>query len=237
MKDNWYKWSAWIILIIFSSSVAAAAGTGKITGVGTAMPDLATALNNLKTLVPILNRLLGTICYLMGIGLMFRGIMGLKNFGQTNSSTKGEMSGPLVYIIIGAFMIYIPETLTISSQSLFGVSSITEDFLKVDTDLGGMAALDQETLKASIQLFGYLPESLTVEGQWATLVDTVVIFMQFIGYLAFVRGMIIISQSGQPGVQPGSITKGIIHAVGGVLAINFIPVVKLMNETLRGAGT
>ena len=60
--------------------------------------------------------------------------------------------------------------------------------------------------------------------------------MQFIGFLAFLRGWFIIAHSGQPGVQPGSISKGIIHIVGGILAINFLPLVNAIHNTIVGVG-
>ena len=70
----------------------------------------------------------------------------------------------------------------------------------------------------------------------ADMIDTIVLYVQFIGFIAFIRGWFIIAHSGQPGTQPGSISKGIVPIIGGILAVNFIPLVHIIHNTIFGTG-
>jgi intracellular multiplication protein IcmC len=191
--------------------------------------DLQDIMVRLSGLLGPLMRLLLTISFISGIVFTLRGLLMLKAFSMplTQASKPGEISGPLVYIFVGTILIYIPTSTDVLSATLFGsgpsIFSGGKGSGDSFTNLGNMG-------KASDKLLGYAPVS--IEGQWAVMVDTIVLYMEFIGFLAFLRGWFLIAQSGQPGVQPGSISKGIIHVVGGLLAINFLPLVKAIRGTL-----
>jgi hypothetical protein len=49
--------------------------------------------------------------------------------------------------------------------------------------------------------------------------------------ISFFRGLILLSKSGEPGVQPGSITRGIIHVVAGVMIYNIKGTVDALQYT------
>lgn len=194
--------------------------------------DLQEIMQNLrKVLTPAMGLLL-TISFIAGIVFMLRGLLMLKSFSMplTQASKPGEIAGPLVYIFVGTILIYIPSSTDVLSNTLFG-SGVASIFPGASS--GGSYVADLANMgKASDQILGYAPVS--IEGQWATMIDTIVLYMEFIGFLAFLRGWFIIAQSGQPGVQPGSISKGIIHIVGGILAINFLPLVNAIHNTVVG---
>ncbi len=195
--------------------------------------DLQTIMLNLQKILAPAMALLLTISFIAGITFMVKGLLMLKAFSMplTQASKPGEIAGPLVYLLVGAVMIYIPTTTDILSQTVFGKggpsiftnASRGADGGSFSVDLGAMG-------KASDQLLGYAPVS--VEGQWAAMIDTIVLYMEFIGFIAFIRGWFMIANAGQPGVQPGTISKGIIHIVGGILAINFLPLVQAVQNTL-----
>ena len=44
--------------------------------------------------------------------------------------------------------------------------------------------------------------------------------IQVIGLIAFLRGWLLITKSTGEQPQPGAVSKGFIHVIGGVLAIN-----------------
>jgi hypothetical protein len=192
--------------------------------------DLQDIMENLKKVINPAMMLLLTISFLMGIIFMLKGLLLLKAFSQplTQATRPGEIAGPLVYLFVGAVLIYIPSSTDVLSNTLFG-SNYRSIF---SGDSQGVSSVNLESMgRASDQVLGYAPVS--VEGQWATMVDTIVLYMQFIGFLAFLRGWLMIAHSGQPGVQPGSISKGIIHIIGGILAINFLPLVNAVRNTLN----
>ena len=63
----------------------------------------------------------------------------------------------------------------------------------------------------------------------------VFLFVQVIGYVAFIRGWIIIAKSSsQGGGQHGSFGKGLMHVFGGVLGINIVQTLNVINNTLIG---
>ena len=196
--------------------------------------DVQDILVNLSSILnPAMAMLLG-ISFVSGIVMILRGLLMLKSFSMplTQASKPGEISGPLVYIFVGTVLIYIPTSTDVLSATLFG-TGLPSIFPGSHGSTSFTPNL-QNMGKASTQIMGYA--SISVESQWATLIDTVVYYMQFIGFLAFLRGWFIVAQSGQPGVQPGSISKGIVHIVGGILAINFLPLVNAISNTIRGTG-
>lgn len=190
--------------------------------------DLQEIMQNLRKILHPTMVLLMIISYVSGIVFMLRGLLMLKSFSMplTQATKPGEIAGPLVYIFVGTVLIYIPNATNILSNTLFG-DGVNHIFSGSTVDLTAMG-------KASDKIMGYAPVSL--EGQWATMIDTIVLYMQFIGFLAFLRGWFMIAHAGQPGVQPGSISKGIIHIVGGILAINFLPLVNAIHNTIVGVG-
>lgn len=187
--------------------------------------DVQDIMENLKKILNPTLRLLMAISFIIGLVFILRGLMTLRQFSMplTQATRPGELSGPLVYIFVGAVMMYIPSSTDILSETLLGGS---QGSIFGSRGLGGMG-------KASDELMGY-GVTQSVEDEWATLVDTVVLYVQLIGFLAFLRGWMLIAHAGQPGVQPGTISRGIVHIVGGIIAINFLPLVKVVHNTIVG---
>lgn len=190
--------------------------------------DIHTILFNLRQqIINPFTQLILYICYICGIYFIWRGVAVIKAFGNAmNQMTRpGEIAGPLVYMVVGALLIWVPATTDSLSQTVFG-----NDQANVAESAGADGINFYRAGRASEELVGYLPQG--VEAKWADLIDTLVIFIEFIGFIAFIRGLFIISKSGNPGVQPGSITKGIVHLIGGVIAINFIPAVQIVHNSI-----
>jgi intracellular multiplication protein IcmC len=179
--------------------------------------SLDTALANLSASFDSLVSLVVAISYVTGLALVARGLMmyrGLAN--QTMASAqKGEFAGPLVFIIVGAILIYFPSTLNTTLNTIF-------------------VGVDQNNLSVASSMIGY--QSLAGSEQWQQIADVVVKYVKLVGLIAFVRGWIILSKMGHSGSQPGSVAKGIIHIVGGVLLINIVDTFNLLARTLGYAG-
>jgi intracellular multiplication protein IcmC len=65
--------------------------------------------------------------------------------------------------------------------------------------------------------------------------EDMVLFIQIIGLVAFIRGWMMIAKSAsQGGHQQGGFGKGMMHIFGGVMAINIVSTLNVINQTLFG---
>lgn len=189
--------------------------------------DVQDILTNLQTVLNPALRLLLAVSFVIGVWFCLKGLLKLKAFALplTQTTQPGELSGPIMNLLIGAVLIYIPTSTDVLSATFFGGG------LKSLFSAGGAPNV-YALGSASSQLMGY--SSVSLESQWATLIDTVVYYMQFIGFLAFLRGWIILSHSVGGHGQPEKLSTGIVHIVGGILAINFLPLVHAVSNTISG---
>jgi intracellular multiplication protein IcmC len=183
-------------------------------------------LVNLQVVVRPVYGMLLTISLVLGILMMMRGIILLKSLAvpPTQMSRPGEIMGPIVYIFVGSILIWIPAASDTLSLTLFATTQ---------ESINGIA--NNSTISASKTLLIYT--NAGVEQQWSRLIDTIVTYVKLIGFIAFLRGWLIISEIGQQGSQPGHVTKGIVHIIGGILAINFIPLAMMIQNTLTTGGS
>ena len=140
--------------------------------------------------------------------MLLRGIFMYRAFGQhiTQMSRGGELAGPAVYIIVGAFMLYLPTTIDAALTTTFGDSIQRE--LSVNYNGSNTGGID-----------------------WEKVLNLVNLYARLVGYVAFVRGMYLVSKAGDPGVQPGTISRGIVHFVAGVLLINIGGTYDVLKQT------
>lgn len=166
------------------------------------------------------------ISFVVGIYLVLKGLLKLKAFAmpQSQMSQPGEFSGPILHILIGTVLIYVPTSTDVLTNTLFGNN--------LPSMFGGSGDANIYNLGRASTALSYITGSGSLGNQWSTLVDTVVYYMQFIGFLAFLRGWLILSHSGRG--QQSEVGKGIIHIVGGILAINFLPLVDAVVNTVKG---
>ncbi len=64
--------------------------------------------------------------------------------------------------------------------------------------------------------------------------NALVIIIQTIGLYAFARGWVLIARGAGQGQQPGNTGKGLMHIFGGILAVNIVGTVEMINNTLFG---
>lgn len=175
--------------------------------------NLATALTNLSAAFGSITKLIVALSYVMGVGMMSKGVMSYRIFANQTfgSAQRGELAGPMVWLFVGALLVYLPSTMDSSMATVFGTSEIG----------------------ANSDLIAYSSAS-TLE--WKQIADVVIQYIKLIGFIAFIRGWIILSKMGHSGAQPGSIGKGTIHVIGGVLLINIVDTVNLLAQTLGYTG-
>lgn len=187
--------------------------------------DIHQILRNVRGIIVPLTSMVLVISFVFGIFLIFRALGLMKKFGmmQSMQTQPGELSGPLGYLVVGAVLIYLPTSTDYMMNSLFETANSI-----FDTNSVNYQALGQGS-----SLIGYASGS-SFDQYWVDLANTLVLYIQFLGFLSFVRGWFILSKAGAPGLQPGTISKGLTHVLGGVGLINIVGVVNILKNTIYG---
>lgn len=127
-------------------------------------------------------------------------------------SNSASVKEPIVYLLVGAMLIYFPTGFAILMQTTFGYQNILQ-YAPVNS---GNAALD------------------TLFGSGSVVGKPLAMLIQVVGLIAFVRGWVLIARSASQGQPPGGTGKGLIHVFGGILAINIVGTLNMINNTLYG---
>lgn len=175
--------------------------------------NLGTALTNLSAAFGSITKLIVALSYVIGVGMMAKGVMSYRIFANQTfgSAQRGELAGPMVWLFVGALLVYLPATMDSTMITVFGTDDVGD----------------------SSELIAYAGATTA---DWAKIAEVVIQYIKLIGFIAFVRGWIILSKMGHSGAQPGSIGKGIIHVVGGILLINVVDTVKILAQTFGYVG-
>jgi intracellular multiplication protein IcmC len=173
--------------------------------------DILTNIAN--NLIPVEKLVTGS-AYLIGIGFAFKALNTLKSYGESKTmmSSNTSLKEPLTYLMVGAILLYFPTALKIFMQTSFGYENVLQ-----------YAPVNSNNAMIDI-LFG----SGSEVGQPLSII------IQVIGVIAFVRGWILIARSSSQGQQAGGTGKGLMHIFGGILAMNVIGTLEVINNTLYG---
>jgi hypothetical protein len=173
------------------------------TQIAYAVPDVGTMLMNFSSTIPQLMQLITALAYVMGMYFIFKGVMGLREFGESRTmmTSHHSLKGPLILIGVGTALMYLPS----SVQA--GLTTFWSD----------------------PNPYGYIQET---EDQWATLYQDCFLIIQFLGTIAFIRGLIILTHLAGQGGQPGSFGKGMTHIIAGALCINLYDFLNAVYTTL-----
>ena len=164
--------------------------------------DAASMLVNLSTEIPNLMRFVTALAYVMGFFFVFKGILSLKEFGESRTmmSSQHSLSTPLLYLFVGSALIYLPST--------------------VQTGLS--------TFWDTPDIYGYVSSG---GDPWDELINACFMVIQLIGVIAFIRGLIILTHLGGQG-QPGQFGRAMAHIVGGILCLNLYQFLQAIVSTL-----
>ncbi len=162
---------------------------------------------NLQTVIPDLARLIVAISYVAGIFFIVFSVIRLKIYGQMTVFMMSQASiGPtFAYMIVGIMLLFFPTMLDIMNVTLFGY--------KYD----------------SSELLMYFQDTPV---RWSHIIDPLTALIQLFGFIAFLRGMIMLSKMGGQGSPPGTAGKAVTDIIGGILAINIVGTVSLIQDTL-----
>ncbi|AOW52839.1 type IVB secretion system protein IcmC/DotE [Legionella pneumophila] len=175
----------------------------------------ANILANIANQLEPVQRLITGGAYLIGCAFIFKAIYSLKVYGEarTMMSSNTSIKEPVMYLMVGALLIYFPSLVSSVLQTTFGYSN--------PLAYSGGVSSGSDTISA---LFG----SGSLVGR------PLVMIIRVIGLIAFVRGWVLIARSASQGQPPGGTGKGLIHVFGGILAINIVGTIDMINNTLYG---
>lgn len=187
--------------------------------------DIQTILNNVSRIIVPLTTMVLIISYMSGVWMMINALTKLKKFGNMSMQAQpGELGGPLIKLAVGAVLIYLPSSTDALTASLFGAS---------DSIFGSSGGVNYRNVGYGSEILGYLPAD-SFGQQWAAMANTLVLYIQFVGFLSFVKGWFILSKSAGQSGQQGSAGKSFTHILGGIMAINFISMARIINNTIFG---
>lgn len=165
------------------------------------------------SLVPVQQLITGS-AYLIGCAFLFKAIYSLKIYGEqrTMMSSSSSLKEPMVYLFVGAMLIYFPSAFKVMMQSSFGYENVLQ-YAPINSQ--------NQSLNA-------------IFGSGSAVGESLCLFIQVIGLVAFIRGWVLVARSASQGQPPGGTGKGLIHVFGGILAINIVGTINLINNTLYG---
>jgi intracellular multiplication protein IcmC len=172
-------------------------------------------LNNLANSLAPVQKLITGGAYLMGCAFLFKAIYSLKVYGESKTmmSNNASVKEPIVYLVVGAIFIYFPSAFSVLMQTTFGYQNV----------------LQYAPVNSSNQTLNSLFGSGSAVGRPLTML------IQVIGLVAFVRGWVLVARSASQGQPPGGTGKGLMHVFGGILAINIVGTINMINNTLYGS--
>lgn len=173
-------------------------------------------IKNITTSLAPIERLITGTAYLIGLGFALKALYTLKMYGESRTmmSSNSNIKEPLLYIFAAAMLIYLPTAFEYMMNTTFGYSSPLA-YAPIDSR---NSALD------------------TLFGQDSAVGASLAMIIQVIGVVAFVRGWVLIARSGSQGQSPGGMGKGFVHVFGGILAMNIVGTLEIINNTLYGTG-
>lgn len=167
--------------------------------------DMAQVFGNLSLQIDPIKNFLIVLCYAVGVGLSVAAVMKLKKYGTRTAFMSVEMSmvGPFLQFFIGVGLFYMPYFISAINLTIF-------------TSSGVMSELSYTTNSTDYEIY----------------VEPILGIIQIIGIIAFMRGWLLLAKATNPGQQPGAISKGVTHIIGGILAVNIRTFITVIYQTL-----
>jgi hypothetical protein len=159
-------------------------------------------LANIQTAVPSLMRMVTALAYVMGMYLVIDGIVKLKHVGEARTQMSQEHH-------IGGPVIKI----AIGALLIYLPSSVQ---------------VGMSTFWTNPNPYGYVPQ----QDQWAQFMNVCFLVIQFIGTIAFIRGLLILSHVGGGHGQQDAFSRGVTHVIGGIFCINIYQFIQVILMTI-----
>ncbi len=164
--------------------------------------DIASILGKLQEHIEPITKLIIATSYIMGFFFILSALMRLKDIGKSISASAAPDG------IRGSLV-----------KLLIGIVLL---YLPTTINVG------VATFWGSSQILKYTTDS---SGTLGEAKEGAVALMKIIGYISFIRGLVLLNRASQSNAQPGNLGKGILHLVGGILSINIVWTLKIIQNT------
>lgn len=164
-----------------------------------AAPGIGEMFANFQGSAEAIIRLIKASSYLIGLFLIASSIF---KFTQLGGQSQVTLKTPIIMFLSGIGIFALTGSISVVSQSLAMGEGPGSILMPSST---GMAA------SASSAILGVLT------------------FIRMVGYLAFIRGWLLLNQHGQG--KEGTLGRGLTHIAGGVAAINVTITAKILANT------
>lgn len=154
-----------------------------------------------KNFQPLMQTIAAT-GWLMGLWLIVVGFFKLKVYGQMKTMMSSQSS------IVPPLMFLLIGTI------LLYLPFMTETSLA--------------TVWGSNDVLSYAGQG---DSAWTTYFKPIVHIMTIIGYVSFIKGWMILSKLGKESGGQGMASKGFMHILGGLLAINFLGTIDIIKHS------
>ncbi|MCB1827872.1 MAG: type IV secretion protein IcmC [Coxiellaceae bacterium] len=172
-------------------------------GASSAGRNFAQMMTTFQSNLPFVKMLVVGFSYTMGVALILNAVFKLKRYGEMRTMMATNMSAikPLVVMMVGAGLIYLPTLIDYMVGTLYayGSSSVMEYPTQSDWS---------QVINPLIQTVKVLGLISFVRG-WAMLAK----------------------YGSEGGQQPGTAGKSIMHMVGGVLAMNIVGTIDVIKAS------
>jgi intracellular multiplication protein IcmC len=191
-----------------------------------AAPDIHAILNNIRGIIVPLTALVLVLSFIAGVIMIYKALLKMKRLGGSMSqqSQPGELGGALTYLFVGTVLVYLPTSTDMMMRSLFETSA----------SIFGSGGINYNQMGQGSTILGYASNA-SLEQQWGDMANTLVLYIQFLGFLSFVKGWFILSKGSAAGQQPGTMTKGFTHVIGGICLVNIVNVIGIIRNTILGS--
>lgn len=163
--------------------------------------DFISILKNLKFSSDSVFKLTTAISYGLGFWFMIAALMDLKQHGQSGGGQGASMTGPLIKFFVGVALIYLPSTVSSIAATFWGEGGSIIAY----SEKGGSVL---ETFKT-----------------------TAITIVRLVGLISFISGFMELAHSSDQGAQPGVVAKGVFRVFSGILAINVVASIKILEAT------
>jgi uncharacterized membrane protein HdeD (DUF308 family) len=160
-----------------------------------------TMLASLQNAIPNLTRLVTAIAYVMGIFMVIKGIMELKHAGEMRTQMSHEHHLTKPLLMI-----------TMGTLLIYLPSSVQ---------------MGMSTFWSEPNPYGYVDVQAD---QWQQAINVCFAVIQFIGVIAFIRGLVLLSHA-SGGHHQNAFSKGLTHLIGGIFCINIYQVIQVLGAT------
>lgn len=162
-----------------------------------------TMIQNISQAIPNLMRLVTALSYVLGMSLVVKGVLELKQYGEqrTMMSSQHSLKGPIIFLVAGTILLYLPSSVWVSLSTFW----------------------------TNPNPYAYVQEG---NDPWWQTIKAVLMIIELVGVIAFIRGVMILTQLAGHSGQPGTFARAMAHMVGGVFCINMYQFVQTVRATL-----